>query len=187
MRCRSARPTGGRSSIRTRRSCRSHRSASESTSVPISARTICAAGRRVDGRFHVELVDSRPGTKWVPARLAVLEAEHPTHEIVLDAYGFTRNLADEIEEAGVPLRRLETSDVTAACATLISLVGEDQLRHLGDPDLLGLWMARRHAPSATPGCGRAGRPSRTSRRWWPRRTRLHAAVASPEDFEITIW
>lgn len=72
----------------------------------------------------------------MPARLAVLEAEHPTHEIVLDAYGFTRNLADEIEEAGVPLRRLETSDVTAACATLISLVGEDQLRHLGDPDLL---------------------------------------------------
>jgi hypothetical protein len=65
-----------------------------------------------------------------------LEARHETHEIVLDAYGFARNPADEIEEAGVPLRRLETSEATAACATLISLIGEDQLRHLDDPDLV---------------------------------------------------
>jgi hypothetical protein len=149
--------------------------------------SICVAGRRVDGRLHVELVDSRPGTKWVPARLAVLEAQHETHEVVMDAYGFARNLADEIEEAGVPLRRLETSDATAACATLISLIGEDQLRHLGDPDLL-----RALEGASTRSYGDA---------WlWARRTSsadvtalvaatnaLHAAAASPEDVTINIW
>jgi hypothetical protein len=149
--------------------------------------SIAAAGRRVDGRLHVELVDSRPGTKWVPARLAVLEAQHEVFEIVLDTYGFARNLADDIQEAGVPLRRFETSDATAACATLISLIGEDQLRHLGDPDLL-----RALEGAATRTYGDA---------WlWARRTStadvtplvaatnaLHAAVGSPEDSEIHIW
>jgi hypothetical protein len=98
--------------------------------------SIALAGRRLDGLTHVEVIDSRPGTSWVPARLAQLDARHEPWEICIDPYGFAAPLADQIEAAGVRLRRLKAGDVTAACGTLLGLVTEAQLRHLGDPDLL---------------------------------------------------
>lgn len=90
---------------------------------------------------------------------------------------------------GVPLRRLETSDVTAACATLISLVGEDQLRHLGDPDLLRaldgaatrsyrdawLWARRTSIADVTPLVAATNAAAR--RRRFPRGLRDHQLVS----------
>ena len=35
--------------------------------------TIAAASRRADGNIHIEVVDRRVGTDWVPARLEELK------------------------------------------------------------------------------------------------------------------
>jgi len=70
---------------------------------------------------------------------------------------------------------------------LISLIGEDQLRHLGDPDILlaldgaatrsygdaWLWARRTSTADVTPLVAATNA--------------LHAAVASPEDTESNIW
>ena len=41
-----------------------------------SRASIAAAGRRPDGALHVELIESQAGTRWLPARVAQIVAEH---------------------------------------------------------------------------------------------------------------
>jgi hypothetical protein len=112
--------------------------------------SIAACGRRQDGLLHVEVttkeiaaglveVDNRPGTGWVPARLAELKRHKPC-AVVLDNAGGTGSLIPAVKELGVDVTELGMADAAKAFGMFFDAVsGADiaarNLRHLGQPEL----------------------------------------------------
>ncbi len=93
--------------------------------------SIAVAGRRPDGRLHLEVVDHRPGTGWVVERLGELVARWKPTAVVADLTGPAGSLAADAERA-----RLEVVAVTAgqhaqACGRLYDEVVSGQVRHRG--------------------------------------------------------
>jgi hypothetical protein len=112
--------------------------------------TICAAGRRSDGLFHLDVVDRRQGTGWVIGRLKDLRDRWKPCAIVIDKGSPAASLAAEAEEAGIELTPIQARDVAAACGAVIDGIsgrpspdpetgemGRDPrvLRHMNHPDL----------------------------------------------------
>lgn len=63
--------------------------------------SIAVAGRRDDGRWHVELVDRRDGTGWVVDRLVDLDRRWPSKGVGLDPTAPAGSLITDLQEAGV--------------------------------------------------------------------------------------
>lgn len=97
---------------------------------------IAAAGRNAAGLFHVEIVEERQGTAWLPDRLVELARAHGPVAVVTDDRGPGASLIPEIEEAlfqaGYRLQTVSGSENAQACGLLIDAVDEGTLRHLGD-------------------------------------------------------
>lgn len=100
--------------------------------------TFAVAGRRADGRLHVEVVDRREGTRWVVARAKELHARYGL-PVTLDPKQAGGLLA-ELQSAGVPVVELGGADVARACGALVDAVAGDQLRHI-DQEPLNLAVA----------------------------------------------
>lgn len=97
---------------------------------------IGVAGRRPDGDVHIEIVDERPGTKWLPARLAELVEKHECIPPLYDEKGPAASLAAEIEDDfGVELRPVSPAELVLACGQFFDEVGERTVHHLGTPEL----------------------------------------------------
>lgn len=95
--------------------------------------SIAAAGKNVDGKWHVEVVESREKTSWVPARLAELQQQHHPLAIVVDA--LSASLVPEISES-LNLTQLQTAEHAAALAYLLEQVQNGTVRHPRDDDLV---------------------------------------------------
>lgn len=96
---------------------------------------ISAAGRREDGQLHVEIVDRRAGTTWVPARLAELQTAHSPHGFLSTASGPVASLLPDIEKAGVIVETLTGGEHAKACGYLLGGIKAAGLRHVGQPEL----------------------------------------------------
>ncbi len=96
--------------------------------------SIAAAGKRADGNFHVEIIQSRTGTGWLVERLTELQKHHPK-QIVCDDYGPAGSVAQAAEDAGLRIERLATHDHVRACGHLVDLIEQKGLRHLGSDEL----------------------------------------------------
>lgn len=94
---------------------------------------IAAAGYRPDGLAHVEIVDARSGTDWVPERMAAVASAHQNVGVVVNGKGQAPALAPDID--GVEVTKASMSDVAQACARLADAVTYGRLRHLGDERL----------------------------------------------------
>jgi len=125
-------------------------------------RVVERTGRRVrqpDGTV-VDRPDYRPGTRWVVPRLRELVRRHHPLVIVID----DRQLADEAEEAGLPVYRSTVGDMVSACGMFRAAVADPDptkrdLVHLGQEDLTtavagagtrdlaGLWAWDRRDPA----------------------------------------
>src|SRR5258708_6455343 len=68
---------------------------------------VAAAGRRRDGRTHLEVVEYLPGTDWVPGRLAELRRKHRPCAVVLDPSSQAGALIADIAAAGVEVTMSE--------------------------------------------------------------------------------
>lgn len=92
---------------------------------------IAAVGRRADGLLHLEIIDLRPGTSWVPARLADLrEAWEPPCEPLLDPAGPAGGWLPELAELGIEPLLVNGREMAQACGTFYETVAEKQaLRH----------------------------------------------------------
>lgn len=101
-----------------------------------SSAAIAAAGHRADGRWHVEVIDQRPGTRWVADRLKDLVARHRPVAVVIDSGGPAGSLLAELDRAGVTVLPVSASDHARACGAFYDAVVGDQLRHLGTPELI---------------------------------------------------
>jgi hypothetical protein len=97
--------------------------------------SIAAVGRRPDGLLHVEVVDNRPGTQWLVARTLELRDAWKPINITIDGGGPANSLLPDFREAGLELTELSARELGQACGGFYDDVIQDQLRHLGDPDL----------------------------------------------------
>jgi hypothetical protein len=102
---------------------------------PDRSTAIVAAGRNEQGKFHVEVIHSRPGTGWVEDRLAALYRDHAVQEVVCDGFGPAAAIARKADEAGIKIRLLDSGDYGTACGIFVDSVGEGTVRHIGQPEL----------------------------------------------------
>lgn len=103
-----------------------------------SAASIAAAGARADGLFHIEVVQRKRGTKWVVPRLKELVGKHETAGVFSDAIGPASSLVAALEEElGTEVVLASARDVANACGFFYDAVMQEDLRHLGSPELTG--------------------------------------------------
>jgi hypothetical protein len=96
---------------------------------------IGAAGRRADGKWHVEVIDHRPGTGWVAPRMKELRDNHDVTLIACDGKSPAAALLAQFEELDVDVELLDAGDQAKACGELFDAVAQDELRHLGTNEL----------------------------------------------------
>jgi hypothetical protein len=96
---------------------------------------IAAAGRREDGLWHVEVVDHRPGTGWLPERLAELAGRHHALSISCDKVGPAAAMLPQLHELGVKVVALGAQEHAQGCGMIFDAVEQRTLRHLGSREL----------------------------------------------------
>ena len=134
--------------------------------------SISAAGRRADGKLHVEVVDRRGGTGWLPERLAELRAHKPA-AVLCDGSSPAASLVDDVRGAGVKVTTVDGGEYAKACGVFFDLVEDQLVRHIGTPEL--------DAAIA----GAATRPLLDA--WALSRTRSRADVAPLVSATIAAW
>ncbi|MFD0902342.1 hypothetical protein [Actinomadura sediminis] len=87
-----------------------------------SAASIAVAGRRADGLLHLEVVDHRPGTRWVVERVKTLIERWSPCAVALDAGSPAGSLVADFEAAGIELLTPRARDAAAACGALYDAV-----------------------------------------------------------------
>ena len=100
-----------------------------------SSATIAAAGVREDGKPHVTVVDSRPGTDWIVGRVAELVAKWRPSAVALDSAGPSGALVQEFEAASLDVVAASSRDLTNACGRFFDLVASGELRHRDESSL----------------------------------------------------
>lgn len=95
--------------------------------------SIAAAGVRSDGLPHVEVMENRAGTGWVPTRLAELVEKWRPAKVLADPAGPAGSLIGEAATVGVEVEAVSVREHAAACGLFYDLVVEGRMRHLGDP------------------------------------------------------
>src|SRR6266496_610546 len=99
---------------------------------------IAAAGYRADGRLHVEVVDHRAGTAWIPVRLAELREKWSPHAVVMviDPKRQASPHIAETEKLGVEVTQPTAREMAQACgAFYVAACDTKSLAHLGQPPL----------------------------------------------------
>jgi hypothetical protein len=97
--------------------------------------SIAIAGKRLDGKCHVEIVDAHEGVGWVVPRLKQLVEDHDPWGVSCDSYQTI--LSEEVyQQAWVRPDLLDGAEIAQACAGFVDLVEQGQVRHLGSQELL---------------------------------------------------
>ena len=100
-----------------------------------SSAAIGVAGHRPDGLQHLELIDHRPGTRWVAGRLLELQRRWRAEAVVLDPGGPAGSLIPELETSGVPVSLISTRQLGQACGAFYDAVTDSRIRHLSQAPL----------------------------------------------------
>lgn len=105
-----------------------------------SAAAVSLAGRRADGRWHVELDDSRRGVDWVPAWVAARASRNRLHSVVVDEMsGLVEKRRDRYYLIGtdvvVTLAAAEGKDMAIACAKFFDGVMDGTVSHTDQPQV----------------------------------------------------
>lgn len=120
--------------------------------------SISVASVLPDGRFHVELIDRRPGTDWVCPALARLRDKWDPVAVAIDSKGPVASLMGELAGYGItppedpekPLRGdlavLRTPDVAVACGQFADAVRQGAVVHIDQPPLTGAMNGARTRP-----------------------------------------
>jgi hypothetical protein len=89
-----------------------------------SKAAIAVCGRRHDGAAHVEIIEHRPGTRWLPGRLGELCDEHTPEGVVCDAVGPASSLIHDVEQQSVNVTTVSATEYGQACSRLVDAVAE---------------------------------------------------------------
>src|SRR6476469_320319 len=111
---------------------------------------IASAGRRDDDRFHIKVIDHRPGggTAWLVDRIIDLAARYRVCVVLYNPAGQANAYAANLENAGLHrwqvsrpgkggIRALSTREYAASCGALVAdtTVEADRLRHCAQQPL----------------------------------------------------
>jgi hypothetical protein len=100
--------------------------------------SIGCAGRRPDGtegKWHVEVIDRRPGTGWVVARMIELRDKWQPFEIACDGNGPAASLIGPLAKAGIDVKVIDGKELGKACGVIFDAFEETELRHLDTDEL----------------------------------------------------
>lgn len=79
---------------------------------------IAVAGRRPDGRRHVEVIDHERGTRWIVPRLRTLLDKNRHLGLLLDERSPAMALEGELRDAGIEYTTTNTADLARACGEI---------------------------------------------------------------------
>jgi len=98
---------------------------------------VALSGRNENGKLHTEIQEHRQGTKWfVPWLADVYERSgHDIYTIAADGIGPAGSLRLELEEAGIPVEWITSSQLGEMCGYYVDVVAEGDLEHLGSQEL----------------------------------------------------
>lgn len=97
---------------------------------------IGVAGQREDDLWHVELIEHKRGTGWIPGFLADLEQNHKPSGIGTDKGAAAGALIPAVNDAiSKEVEEFNGRDYANACGKFYDLVDQAGLRHLGQPEL----------------------------------------------------
>lgn len=82
-----------------------------------STGSVAFAGRRPDGRRHIEIVRNAPGTAWMVDLVVQLRSEKPDAIVMVDATGPAGSLIDDLETAGIGVVVASARDMAQACGS----------------------------------------------------------------------
>jgi predicted Fe-Mo cluster-binding NifX family protein len=102
---------------------------------PERTTSIAAAGYNQHDRFHVEIQEHKQGTSWVVPRVLQMLDRADIDCVVIDGVGPAASLIVPLQEAGVEVVVVSTSEHGHACGRLLDLVEEENLAHLGSLEL----------------------------------------------------
>ncbi len=98
--------------------------------------SICAAGTRLDGVGHLELIDHRPGTDWVPSRVAELIDRWKPAGFAVDPSSPAASMLVELEKAhGKLIRKPTAREHAQAAGELMDATTQHIYRHRDQPEL----------------------------------------------------
>jgi hypothetical protein len=96
---------------------------------PNRVATISVCGPRVGGGFHVEVIESRAGTGWVPDRLLALQQQWFPVATVMDPTGPAGSLIPMLKERGVDFQQTTAREMAQACGAFLSEVLEGRVHY----------------------------------------------------------
>jgi hypothetical protein len=112
----------------------SHRQWALSVSIDRRWSTFGIAGRRDDGRLHVEWLERRPGTDWV-LEYATEVWGRQRIPLRIHKSGPEHSFVASLKERGVEVVEVSSADVAAATGQFIDAANGGGLRHLGQTAL----------------------------------------------------
>lgn len=98
--------------------------------------SIAAAGQRPDGLWHVEIVDARAGTDWLPRKLVELVEAHGPSGVYCDPGGPAGSVLPALQRLGLEPVTVSGAEHARACGLLFESAMQKQLRHLGTVELI---------------------------------------------------
>jgi phage terminase large subunit-like protein len=100
-----------------------------------SAASIAVAGRRADGKRHVEVISAKPDVRWVADELVRLVERWSPVAVMIDPSGPAGGLLPALHERGIEPGLINARAMGQACALFYDLLHEGELVHLGQPAL----------------------------------------------------
>jgi phage terminase large subunit-like protein len=97
--------------------------------------SIAVAGRRKDGRTHLEIVDHRTGTDWIVARLQELYERWNPWPVVVDPASPAASLLIDLRSLSIATEAAGGREYAAASAQFYDAVISAAVRHLDQPVL----------------------------------------------------
>jgi hypothetical protein len=97
--------------------------------------SIAACGTDLDGKMLVDVIDYRPETGWIGARLTELVTEHGTAAVVVQKSSPAGSLIPDMLARQVQVIQVQTQEYTQACGAFYDGVVTGELRHLNQSEL----------------------------------------------------
>jgi hypothetical protein len=101
-----------------------------------SSACVSVAGRRDDGLGHVEVMEHKRGTGWLVDWLVDRAATHQPAVILYEEKSPAASLVTELEEKGVTVEPVNSSELAKACGNFYDAVEDRTVRHLGTNELV---------------------------------------------------
>jgi hypothetical protein len=99
--------------------------------------SIAAAGWRPDRRVHVEIVEHRQGTDWIPGRVAELYRRWSPWPVLVDPSSAAGSLLVDLAALNVATETIGGREYAQSCGAFFDAVMGGQVMHLEQPVLLG--------------------------------------------------